>query len=130
LFSRSTFGLAALATALVLGSAPTASLAGVDGDGVPDALDNCPLTPNGPGNVSDQVDTDGDGYGNACDADYNGDGATTTIDYTELLTLLVNGEIALTGPDLEKDHDGDGYLTLGDLSYFEQAFTGLRNLGE
>ena len=43
-----------------------------DGDGVPDASDNCPETPNGPGEagipgVGNQTDTDGDGLGDACD---------------------------------------------------------------
>lgn len=33
-----------------------------DGDGVPDSVDNCPLTPN-----PDQADTDGDGVGDVCD---------------------------------------------------------------
>ena len=33
-----------------------------DGDGVYDARDNCPLTPN-----ADQRDTDGDGVGDACE---------------------------------------------------------------
>ena len=33
-----------------------------DGDGVPDASDDCPLVPN-----ADQADADGDGVGDACD---------------------------------------------------------------
>jgi hypothetical protein len=39
-----------------------------DGDGVGDADDNCPNTPN-----PDQADADGDAYGNACDDDADND---------------------------------------------------------
>lgn len=51
-----------------------------DNDGVPDAEDNCPNTPNGPNEtdpkIANQRDTDGDGLGNACDPDDDSDGCT------------------------------------------------------
>ena len=50
-----------------------------DGDGVPDAMDNCPVTANG-----DQADDDGDGIGNVCEAngapDADADGRPDTAD--------------------------------------------------
>ena len=44
-----------------------------DGDRVPHEFDNCARRANGPLQASNQVDTDLDGYGNPCDADYNND---------------------------------------------------------
>jgi hypothetical protein len=47
----------------------------VDEDGVPDAEDNCPTTSN-----EDQLDTDKDGQGNACDTDDDNDGVPDNKD--------------------------------------------------
>lgn len=46
-----------------------------DGDGVLDAVDNCPGVPNG-----GQRDLDGDGLGDACDGDRDGDGVDNPED--------------------------------------------------
>ena len=51
------------------------SCADADADGVPDASDNCPLTPN-PG----QADYDGDGAGDACDTEDDGDAYTDVVE--------------------------------------------------
>jgi hypothetical protein len=47
-----------------------------DGDGVPDNLDNCVDVQNGPSDspADQSCDTDQDGFGNVCDADFNNDG--------------------------------------------------------
>jgi hypothetical protein len=62
-----------------------------DLDGLRDTLDNCPKAAN-----PDQIDTDGDGQGNVCDADDDGDGLPDAI------------ELALGGNPLIADTDGDG----------------------
>jgi hypothetical protein len=58
---------------------PVIVSADADNDGIPDSSDNCSQTPN-PG----QQDTDGDGYGNACDADLDNNNLVEANDYTIL----------------------------------------------
>ncbi len=83
-----------------------------DGDGIADGFDNCTERPNGPaipdagGNV--QRDTDGDGFGNACDADLNNDGLVTVTDF-----LMLRGVLNTADPDA--DLNGDGLVTVTDF---------------
>ena len=65
---------------------PLGAMAGtapdVDNDTVPDAADNCLTDPNGAANApNNQCDTDGDGYGNTCDADTNQDNIVGIPDF-------------------------------------------------
>ena len=78
-----------------------------DGDGILDSRDNCREIPN-----PRQRDTDGDGFGNLCDADVNGDGRVTTS-WGESFPRSLRGDveaIALTVQrgEYDPDHDLDG----------------------
>jgi hypothetical protein len=98
-------------------SATAGSVTDTDNDLVPDQFDNCSSAPNGPNEGSNQVDTDIDGYGNACDPDYDNDFAVTTADFSVFL-----GDFG--GPGTLTDHDGDGQVTTADFAVFLGLFGG------
>jgi hypothetical protein len=66
-----------------------------DDDGVPDTTDNCPEDSN-----PDQLDTDGDGLGDACDSDDDDDGV---VDLSDNCKLTPNTDQS----DLDDDQIGD-----------------------
>jgi hypothetical protein len=74
------------------GTAIAGAVADTDGDGVPDAFDNCGV-PNGPalGGCSAQENGDGDAFGDSCDADYNQSGTVNTLDFGPFFTDFVAG---------------------------------------
>ena len=83
--------------ARTIGSAPDigadeATVRDRDGDGVLEPSDNCALAAN-----PDQVDSDGDGQGDACDPDDDNDGVVDEFDRCPLVS----------SPD-RRDTDGDG----------------------
>jgi hypothetical protein len=87
-----------------------------DKDGVPDYVDNCSLVPN-----PDQLDSDADGYGNACDGDLNGDRLVNSQD----LGLFKRAFDPATGDgDLKAaaDFNGDGKVNSLDLGLFKKLF--------
>ncbi|MEO8445827.1 MAG: thrombospondin type 3 repeat-containing protein [Gammaproteobacteria bacterium] len=79
-----------------------------DGDGVPDASDNCTLVAN-----PDQFDGDGDGYGNLCDADLNNDGFSNAQD-----TVLFRARIGTS--DAAADLNHNGFVNAQDTTLFRK----------
>lgn len=119
-FDRLSWGL--VASLVVLGVAIVARAgAGSDNDAdlVFDFLDNCIAIRNGPAEASNQVDSDLDGYGNACDADYDNDPNNTVnaLDFSIFLSAFTRAT-----PTTVTDHDGDGSTTTRDFATFLAAF--------
>lgn len=81
-----------------------------DGDGVADELDNCLTTVN-----PDQIDSDGDGFGNRCDTDLNGDCVTNFVDLGILKAVFFS-------TDADADFDGDGVVNFVDLAVMKGLF--------
>jgi hypothetical protein len=89
-----------------------------DQDGVPDAHDDCLVDAN-----PAQLDTDQDGYGNLCDADYNGDGVVSGLDFSALRSAYQT-QPGDSGWDADVDSDGDGAVSPFDFSRFRAAYGG------
>ena len=109
----------------------TANTVDADGDGILDDADNCPLIAN-----ADQLDTDSDGVGNACDDDNDDDGV---LDDTDNCPLIANADQLDTDSDgtgdaCSDDNDGDGVLDDTDncplLSNAEQIDTDSDGIGD
>ena len=69
----------------------------VDNDTIDDAIDNCPLQAN-----EDQADFEGDGIGDVCDDDDDGDGMSDAFE-------IANGLNPRNSFDRDADPDGDGF---------------------
>jgi hypothetical protein len=117
-----------LFTYLILISVSSLSFADdTDGDGIDDSIDNCVSVSN-----ADQVDTDSDGIGNACDADDDGDNVIDSQDAFPLDRAYSkdsdNDQIPdkyeikyglnhLDGSDAELDIDNDGLTALDEFGF-------------
>lgn len=116
----------------------TVLLSDIDGDGISDAADNCPLSPN-----PDQVDTDSDNMGDACDLTPNGDSNPTVATMrgqeiaqnvclschaTGLLNAPVSGDTAEWDRRLEASGGLDGLVQntltgIGAMPAYADQFT-------
>ncbi|MFQ5644618.1 MAG: hypothetical protein ACE5FQ_13115, partial [Thiogranum sp.] len=125
----------------ILKSANLVDIGGPDSDGdtIPDLLDNCPTLSN-----NDQLDTDNDGLGNACDTDDDNDGLSDIdeaaagtdpllpdsdndrySDYEEV-TFSSDPLDPASTPTLPKDGDlnHDGKVDVADVLLGERILTG------
>lgn len=81
-----------------------------DNDGFLDVADHSPGTAH-----TANVDTDGDGYGNIIDADFNNDGIVNVNDFGEM-----QGTFGTSDP--ETDMNSDGIVNANDAGYFQQQY--------
>ena len=89
------------------GSAPDS-----DSDGIPDGADNAYLTEN-----AGQEDSDGDGYGNAADADFDDSGVVDISDYQTF-----RNEYGNSATNSEYDMNSDGYIDVTDYQMFRGKY--------
>ena len=88
----------------------------IDGDGLTDGFDNCLFVPN-----ADQLDTDLDRIGNACDADVTQD---CQVNFGDLAAVKA---AFLSGPgdanfEPGADFNGDDAVNFGDLAFLKSQF--------
>ncbi len=115
------------------GPGPT-GLPDADRDGRNDRFDNCSARANparaivsGDRVLWQQLDVDGDGYGNACDADFDDSGYVTVADF-RAFALCFAGPPPGLGPEsdpdcAEADMDGSGVVSLQDFQWFRSRNT-------
>ena len=95
---------------VVLGYRVVDAITDSDGDGREDVRDNCTTVPN-----PDQRDTDGDKFGNACDADFNNDGVVNGIDLGIMRSVFFSA-------NPNADLNGDGVVNGIDLGRLRSRF--------
>jgi hypothetical protein len=89
---------------------------GLDDDGVACAQDNCMELSN-----AAQIDTDQDGYGNACDPDYDNDGVVGGRDFRALRRAF-GSALGDSRYDPAVDSDADDSIGEADFQFFRAHF--------
>ena len=104
-------------------SASAGAVLDADTDLVPDQFDNCKNFANGPNQTSNQVDTDIDGWGNACDADFDDvNGSTSYLVAGSDFTIFLTNFGGATAAARESDLTGDNLISGADFTRFVALF--------
>lgn len=100
----------------VMDSGETSTLVADDSDGDSrlDGFDNCIGVAN-----LDQLDSDGDGFGQLCDGDLNNDGRTNTLDLN-LYRIAHRTVLGDANYNVDADFTGDGRINTLDLNIYRQ----------
>jgi len=110
--------VATFAFMFVVGTSGAGPDADTDGDGVQDNIDNCVNKAN-----ASQTDTNQEGLGNACDADYNNDNVVGAPDFAILLATFAKSEGAV-GYNPAVDSNDDGVVGAPDFASLLSQFAG------
>jgi glucose/arabinose dehydrogenase len=107
---------------IVAASGPDGCDADADADGIPDLIDNCSARAN-----ASQEDADFDGFGNACDGDFDQSGVVGGADLIVLRKCFGASVGAGAGPPAdptcaESDMNGDGIVGAPDFNLFRLVF--------
>jgi hypothetical protein len=94
------------------------SFGDTDGDGVVNKKDNCVLIRNGDFELSFQVDSNADGFGNACDPDYDNGGAVGAGDLV-IFNSAFGTELDGVNYNPDVNHNGDNVIDEADRTIFE-----------
>ena len=101
---------------LALDQVPSPPILDSDLDTILESQDNCRSVAN-----TNQIDTNHDGYGNRCDADYDDSGGVNALDFG----LLRNAYLTSAGApayDEDIDADSDGVIGSKDFSVLKNSF--------
>ncbi|MEZ5540964.1 MAG: Calx-beta domain-containing protein [Pseudomonadota bacterium] len=97
-----------------------------DGDGVRDVQDNCSAVANGPllpdAGGNSQRDSDGDGFGNVCDADLNNSGTVDLLDFIAFRSVYGQSAPGTGSLADHADFNGDAGVSLLDFIILRNAY--------